>query len=476
MTLKQFSLAGLLISGILFCHLALAKSLPSDHLTISSPNQVWVGDLDGMVKRRIIRVLVPYNKTLYFLDKGGQQRGLMYDMMIEFEKELNAKYAKKNLRLHFIFIPTTRNQLIPSLVAGRGDIIAANFTITPEREAQVDFSTPIAKGVKEVIVSLAKGPALNKLEDLSGKMVFVNPTTSYYQSLKQVNTDFSKEKLAPINIKDAPGIFETDDILEMVQADLVQITVSELYLAQFWKNIFPNIQIHEDLVVRSGGDIAFAFRKKSPQLKLALDAFTENHKIGTSFGNQKLQAYLKSVKWVKAATNPQEIEKFNLMAGIFQQYGDQYKIDWLLMTAQGYQESRLDQNVKSRVGAIGVMQLMPATGKELKVGDIHNLNNNINGGVKYVRYLIEKYYVNEPMTELDKVLFAFAAYNAGPSKIQQLRLEAAKRGLDPNIWFDNVERIVAERVGSETVQYVSNIYKYSVAYKLVREMPAKTQP
>ena len=455
MTLKRFSLAGLLISGILFCQLALAKALPNDHLTIRSPNQVWIGDLDGMVKRRIIRVLVPYNKTLYFLDKGGQQRGLMYDMMMEFEKDLNAKYAKKNLRLHFIFIPTTRNQLIPSLVAGRGDIIAANFTITPEREAQVDFSTPIAKGVKEVIVSSAKGPVLNKLEDLSGKMVFVNPTTSYYQSIKQVNVDFSKEKLAPISIKEAPGIFETDDILEMVQADLVQITVSDLYLAQFWKNIFPNIQIHEDLVIRSGGDIAFAFRKKSPQLKLALDAFTDKNKIGTSFGNQKLQSYLKSVKWVKTATSPQD------------------KIDWLLMTAQGYQESRLDQNVKSRVGAIGVMQLMPATGKELKVGDIHNLNNNINGGVKYVRYLIEKYYANEAMTELDKVLFAFAAYNAGPSKIQQMRLEAAKRDLDPNIWFDNVERIVAERVGSETVQYVSNIYKYSVAYKLVREMPTK---
>ena len=400
----------------------------------------------------------------------------MYDMMTEFEKELNAKYAQKNLRLHFIFIPTARNQLIPSLVAGRGDIIAANLTVTPEREAQVDFSSPIVKGVKEVIVSSAKAPALNKLDDLSGKMVFVNPTSSYYQSLKQVNTDFSKEKLAPINIKEAPGIFETDDILEMVQAGLVQITVSDLYLAKFWKNIFPNIQIHEDLVVRSGGDIAFAFRKNSPQLKLALDAFTATHKIGTSFGNQKLQTYLKSVKWVKAATNPQEIEKFNAMAGIFQQYGDQYKIDWLLMTAQGYQESKLDQNVKSRVGAVGVMQLMPATGKELKVGDIHNLNNNINGGVKYVRYLIEKYYANEPMTELDKVLFAFAAYNAGPSKIQQMRLEAAKRGLDPNIWFDNVERIVAERIGSETVQYVSNIYKYSVAYKLVREMPAKTQP
>ena len=143
------------------------------------------------------------------------------------------------------------------------------------------------------------------------------------------------------------------------------------------------------------------------------------------------------------------------------------------MTAQGYQESRLDQNKKSKVGAIGVMQIMPATGKELKVGDINNVDNNINAGIKYIRFLIEKYYNKESMTDLNKVLFAFAAYNAGPTRIQQLRIEAEKRGLNPNIWFDNVERIAAERIGSETVQYVSNIYKYSVAYKLVMELPEK---
>ena len=143
------------------------------------------------------------------------------------------------------------------------------------------------------------------------------------------------------------------------------------------------------------------------------------------------------------------------------------------MTAQGYQESRLDQNKKSKVGAIGVMQIMPATGKELKVGDIHHVDNNINAGVKYIRYLIEQYYSKESMTDLNKVLFAFAAYNAGPTRISQLRAEASKRGLDPNIWFDNVERVAAERIGNETVQYVSNIYKYSVAYKLVIELPNK---
>jgi membrane-bound lytic murein transglycosylase MltF len=303
----------------------------------------------------------------------------------------------------------------------------------------------------------------------------VNPSTSYAEHLKMLNASFDKEKKLPIIIKNAPGTFETEDILEMVNANLVPITVSDLYLAKFWKGIFPNLHIHENISLHQDGSIAFGFRKHSPELKKALDAFTDKNKIGTSFGNQKLQSYLKSVKWVKNATNPADLKKFLTLANTFQKYSHQYHIDWLLMTAQGYQESRLDQNKKSKVGAIGVMQIMPATGKELKVGDINSVDNNINGGVKYIRYLIDQYYSKEQMTDLNKVLFAFAAYNAGPTRISQLRAEAKKRGLDPNIWFDNVERIAAERIGSETVQYVSNIYKYSVAYKLVTELPSKTE-
>ena len=338
----------------------------------------------------------------------------------------------------------------------------------------IEFSTPLASGIKEVIVTSANGPSIKTLEDLSSKTVFVNPSTSYAESLKLLNASLQKQKKAPIIIKNAPGTFETEDILEMTNANLVPITVSDLYLARFWKNIFPNIQIHENLVLHSDGSIAFGFRKNSPELKKALDSFTEKNKIGSSFGNQKLQTYLKSLKWVKNATNPADLKKFHSLAKEFQKYGDQYHIDWLLMTAQGYQESHLDQNKKSKVGAIGVMQIMPATGKELKVGDINNVDNNINGGVKYICYLIEQYYGKEQMTDLNKVLFAFAAYNAGPTRIAQLRIEAGKRGLNPNIWFDNVERIAAERIGSETVQYVSNIYKYSVAYKLVTELPSKS--
>lgn len=467
------NIACLLFLGLLSLGLSHAAPPNSDLITIETQRISWKGDLDSMIKRRIVRVLLPYNKTLYFLDKDGQQRGLIFDMMIAFEQDLNQQIAAKNLKVQFIFLPTARDQLIPQLLAGKGDIIAADLTITPGREKLIDFSTPLASGIKEVIVTSTSAASLSSLEDLSGKTIFVNPSTSYAENLKILNASLQKQKKNPVIIKDAPGTFETEDILEMVNANLVSITVSDLYLARFWKNIFPNIQIHDNLAIHKDGNIAFAFRKNSPELKKALDSFTEKNKIGSSFGNQKLQAYLKTLKWVKNATNPSDLNKFHSLAKVFQKYGDQYQIDWLLMTAQGYQESRLDQNKKSKVGAIGVMQIMPATGKELKVGDIHHVDNNINAGVKYIRYLIEQYYSKEPMTDLNKVLFAFAAYNAGPTRINQLRAEASKRGLDPNIWFDNVERIAAERIGNETVQYVSNIYKYSVAYKLVIELPNK---
>jgi membrane-bound lytic murein transglycosylase MltF len=161
------------------------------------------------------------------------------------------------------------------------------------------------------------------------------------------------------------------------------------------------------------------------------------------------------------------------MVELFKKYGAQYEMDYLLMAAQGYQESTLDQGVKSPVGAIGVMQVMPATGKELKVGDINKVEPNIHAGVKYMRFMIDQYFKDEPIDDLNKGLMAFAAYNAGPGRLRQLRREAEKRGLNPNVWFGNVERIASERIGRETVTYVSNIYKYYVAYKLLQAEAAR---
>jgi membrane-bound lytic murein transglycosylase MltF len=307
------------------------------------------------------------------------------------------------------------------------------------------------------------------VDDLAGKKVFVRKSSSYYESLVSLNQRFTTQKKPTVIIQEAPETLEDEDLIEMVNAGLIPFIVADKHKADFWKQVFPKIQVHDGIALRTGGNIAWAIRKGNSQLKAALDDFLTRHGKQTTTGNMILMRYLKSAKYVKDAASEAERRKFVTLIRYFQKYGDKYDVDWLLMAAQGYQESQLNQAARSKVGAIGVMQVMPATGKELGVGDIRDVESNIHAGVKYVRWMIDQYYGNEPMTQLDKALFAFASYNAGAGRISQLRKEAAKRGLDPNVWFHNVEHIAAAKIGMETVTYVSNIYKYYITYHLIME-------
>jgi len=440
----------------------------------------WTGDLDGMVERRVIRVLTVHSRNGYFIDKGVQ-RGTVVDIGRLFEDALNRKLAAekklkgKGLKVRVAFIPLHRDELLPALAAGRGDIAAANLTITPERRKRVDFSAAGMSNVSEVVVTGPASPQVASLDDLAGKEVFVRKTSSYHESLVALNRKFAAEKKPAVRIREAPETLEDEDLLEMLGAGLVAIVVVDNHIASFWKQVFPKIIVHDKVAVRTGGEIAWALRKGSPQLKAALDGFAAHNKVGTSTGNQILMRYLKSVKYVKNAASEEERRKFTALVQYFQKYGDRYNVDWLLMAAQGYQESGLNQNAKSAVGAVGVMQLMPATGKDMKVGDIAETEANIHAGIKYMRFMVDQYYEKEPMTELDRVLFAFASYNAGPGRVASLRKEAARRGLDPNVWFHNVEYVAADKIGQETVTYVGNIFKYYVAYRLVVENRAATK-
>jgi membrane-bound lytic murein transglycosylase MltF len=299
--------------------------------------------------------------------------------------------------------------------------------------------------------------------------VFVRPSSSYHESLAALNAQLRGNGKKEVVLKPAPETLEDDDLLEMVNAGLVKITVVDSYMAEFWKQLLPNLVLHPDVAVARGDVLAVAMRKNSPQLMAAVNGWIKKHGPKTLFGNMMTQRYLKNTKFAKSATSPAELKRFEQTVAFFRKYGEKYGIDYVLMAAQGFQESGLNQSVKSPVGAIGVMQVMPATGKELKVGDITEIEANIHAGVKYIRFMIDTYFANDPMDTLNRGLFAFAAYNAGPNRIQQLRREAEKRGLDRNVWFNNVERIASERIGRETVTYVSNIYKYYIAYRLALE-------
>jgi membrane-bound lytic murein transglycosylase MltF len=354
-------------------------------------------------------------------------------------------------------------------MAGQGDVAAANLTVTPDRSRQVDFITPVATEVRELVVTGTGAPPLTRLQDLSGQTVFVQRASSYFESLTTLNEQFRREGLAAIQLREAPGQFEIEDMLEMTQAGLAHIVIADSYLAEFWRQVFPALRVHQDLVLRVSGDIAFAIRKDSPILKSALDSFTRTHRAGTLFGNVVLKKYQQQTKWARNALSDADRRRFTNLVALFRKYGDRYGVDWLLMAAQGYQESQLDQQRRSRSGAIGVMQLLPATGREMNVGDIHDVDANVHAGVKYMRQIADTYFRDAGIDSLNRLLFAFAAYNAGPGRVRGLREQARQRGLDPDQWFNNVERVAAERIGAETVRYVANIYKYYVAYTLVQE-------
>jgi membrane-bound lytic murein transglycosylase MltF len=426
------------------------------------------GDLGELVKRRLIRIGVTYNRTHYFVDKG-QQRGLTYESGKLFEDELNTDLKTGNLKVHVAFVPMAREKMASALTSGKVDMIAAMVTVTPERRAIAAFSEPTRANVSEVVVTGPGAPPITTVDDLAGQEVFIRKTSLYAESVVKLNEQLKARGKPAVIIKEAPEVFEDDDLLEMVNAGLVPITIVDDYLAEFWSKVFTGLTVHRDIAVRSGGELAIAVRKENPQLLETVNKWIAKHGKGDSFRNTVERRYLSDVKYAKNASAEAERQKLRAVIALFRKYGEEYNMDYLLMAAQGYQESTLDQNVKSPVGAIGVMQVMPPTGKELNVGDITEIDSNIHAGVKYMRFMMDRYFANEPMDDLNKGLMTFAAYNAGPGRIRQLRQETEQRGLDPNVWFGNVERVASERIGRETVTYVSNIYKYYVAYRLIMD-------
>jgi membrane-bound lytic murein transglycosylase MltF len=434
-------------------------------------DQPFTGDVDEMVKRRLIRAGVVYNRTQYFIDRGVQ-RGISAEAIRLFEEEINKRLKTGLLKVHVAIVPLSRDQLFPALESGKVDFVAAALTITPERRKVAEFSTPTRTGVSEIVVTAPNVMAPATIDDLSGREVFVRKSSAYYESLQELNKSLASRGKPPVEIAEAPEALEDDDILEMVNAGLVDITVVDDFVTEFWQKVFPDFKAHNELAVRTGGEIAIGVRKSNPRLLRAVNTWVKEYGPNTAFGNQMERKYLESTRYVKGAGAEAERRKLRDLVKFFQTYGSKYDVDYLLMAAQGYQESQLDQAAKSHVGAIGVMQVMPATGKDLNVGDISLVEPNIHAGVKYFRFMMDEFFKDEPMTPLNKGLMTLASYNAGPGRIRQLRRETEKRGLDPNVWFGNVERVVSERVGRETVQYVSNIYKYYIAYRLSADREA----
>jgi membrane-bound lytic murein transglycosylase MltF len=401
-------------------------------------------------------LVVPFGGyQFYYVD--GLPKGATYDLLQRLESYINKELGRRNIKVYVVVIPVSRDELIPAMLNGHADLVAGDLTITPERSALVSFARPMLRDIDEVIVTGPGAPPIESLDDLA-----------------EQDADFESRGLKAPDIHLADEILEAEDLLEMVNSGMINMTVMDDYKAEFWATVFPNIVVRDDLVINEGGSIAWAIRKDNPQFAEIIKDFLRKYGKGTLVGNDTYNRYLSNASRVRCSHTNRALQRVRELISVFQKYGEMFEFDWLMLAAQAFQESGLRQDRKSPAGAIGIMQIKPSTAADKNVGidDVTTVDGNVHAGAKYMRFIADRYFSDEKFNDLNQWLFSLAAYNAGPAKINRYRREAADNGYDPNRWFDNVEIVAARRIGSETVTYVSNVFKYYVGYQITMQRGA----
>ena len=432
--------------------------------------EAFTGDLPEIVERRLLRVLISFSRSNYFVD-FATERGFEYELLRKYEEHIN-EGRRLSQRIIVTFVPVPLEDLLTELEKGRGDIAAGGLTITTERRRRVDFTDPYIPKVREIVVSGPSAPRINSTHDLAGKKVWVRPESSYAEHLRDLNRSLKAGGSEPIDIAIAPDNLATEDLLELVNAGVFDLTIADEHIAKAWAGALPEIRVHEEAAINSGGAIAWAVRPGNSELKASLNSFLRTVRKGTLLGNVFFNRYFTESKWISNPLSRADASRLEELILLFQKYGEMYGFDWEALAAVGYQESRLQQSTRSRAGAVGFMQLRPSTAADKNVGitPIDTVENNIHAGTKYLAFLRDRYFSDPAIPDGARFDFTLAAYNAGPARIAGLRREAAEKGHDPNLWYFNVETIAAARIGAETVTYVSNVNKYYLAYSsFVRE-------
>jgi len=435
---------------------------------LEATQQPWFGDFDEMLKLGRIRVAISYGLSSYFLD-GHDAKGITYERVHQFEKALRKKFGKQAQRLTILYLPTSRDRLLPMLEEGLADIAASNLTINESRAERVLFSQPFRNNEREVFVTGPAAGSISRAEDLIGTEIYVNPTASFYMHLSALNAERAAAGQATFNLVQGDSTLNAEDYLDLVSKGVLPATVADEAIADFFAQVLDGLTVLRDPPVEDQQKIAWAVRRDAPALLEEVNAFVKTAKKGSLLGNVILNRYTKSTEWINNVLEPDDRDRYEENLALLKKYSEQYGFDWMMISAQAYQESKIDQNRRSHAGAIGIMQIMPRTASDenINIPNIEDKENNVHAGVKYLAFLRERYFSDPSLSDLDRTLFSLAAYNAGPANIRKARKHAAKMGLNPNVWMNNVEIAAGSVISREPVTYVRNISKYYVAYSMI---------
>ncbi|TKF44124.1 transporter substrate-binding domain-containing protein [Vibrio lentus] len=425
-----------------------------------------MGDFDALQKKGVVRVLVSGDVGFYHIE-NGKPKGILAEQIHYFQQALKVRDPLLRVQV----IPVERSELLSALNQGRGDIAVANLTVTKEREQLVDFSIPIRSDIDELLVTNHSTPLITDITQLQGKEVWLKQNSSYISSVHTVNKQLEQNGMVPIYIHLLSNNIQDLELLDLIKRGKITATIVDSHKLELWGNLEQDIRIHRDLAFRHNADIAWAIRKNNPQLKAQIDQYLQDSKQGTLLGNVIDNRYLESISWMNRASNALQNEEREKLEELFVAYGEKYEINWLILLAMAFQESGLDNTKISHRGAVGIMQVMPKTARDwyVDIDDVYDLESNIHAGSKYLRFIYDRYFDLPELSDIDKIHFSLAAYNAGPAKIRRMRVLAAKQGFNPNKWFNHVEVIARKNISQEPVKYVANINRYFTIYQRLDE-------
>ncbi|XCN72578.1 MAG: transglycosylase SLT domain-containing protein [Candidatus Electrothrix aestuarii] len=438
--------------------------------------EVWLGDLDGMLKRGQLRVLIPFSRTFFFRDKE-QEFGLSVDILKRYEQFLSEQVAFGDKKTELVFLPTPKEHLVDELIAGKGDIAVADINLEPEQENAVKLVSPVNLEIREILVTGPHSPQFKNIFNLSGQEITLREKSPYAASLQKLNNTLKSIGKKPVIVHFADTFLQDEDLIEMTAAGLLPMTVVDSHVGEFWASVFHNLKLERNIAFRTAKEISWVIRADNHLLQDSVNFFKKNSYIPQNEHRELIEYYRKKGGFLHDNLQLAALERYHSLVPLFEEYGQEYKFPSLLLAALAYQESKLDASWMGEQGKVGLMGVDPSAlmqeglGADLK--QVRRAEENIQAATDYLRFLADHYFSSSQLSELDRNLMAIASYASSPEQIIAARKKAALAGYDPDIWFGNVETALLANQDKDIAQHVRNIYNYFKAYEYFLEKNVK---
>jgi membrane-bound lytic murein transglycosylase MltF len=429
-------------------------------------------DLAEIRSTGVLRVLINQSGNTS-AEVKGQVIGSELQRLRAFEQFLNRDSSRK---LSIKLIPKAKDQLLAALLRGEGDLVVPGELLTPNNDQSVRASRALEQQVPIVLVSAQGSRRYVRLQQLAGHGVTLAQGSAAALAVTVVNQQLAERRLAPLRIEWADPSLAAEDVLEMVQAGIYPLTAVELPLAERWAKVLPKLRIDRHLQLDNRSDRHWYLSRQAPMLGATLEHFLQGYKRPADHD----VAFVRVNRRAYRVHNPlahSDRQKLGKLRPTLQLYAAQNNFDWLSLAALAYKESTFNPHVRSGSGPSGLMQITPAAARSVGISNSQTLEGNVQAAAKYMAMLRKRFFASPQIAESERLAFILAAYNMGPARVQGLRTEAKRRGLNPNQWFFQVERVALEQVGMGVATYVGSVNKYQLAFARERQtLESSKQP